>query len=67
MSTSDLYGDDRPFHIARFVDDRGRVSPWCYAKPRALPARARWTQRYETVPRERVCAKCLAAKESATD
>jgi hypothetical protein len=62
MSKADPYHDHKIYHLARFINVQGGVSPWCYAKPRSLNlARALWTNRLEAV----TCPKCLKAKAEA--
>lgn len=58
----DPYHDRKVYHWARFVDPKGRISPWCAENPRALNLRRElWTQVESAV----TCEKCSAARKAA--
>lgn len=56
MSKDDPYGDDKVYHYAHMMNPKGKVSPLCADKPRAINLdRASWT----IVEAQVTCPKCL--------
>jgi hypothetical protein len=48
------------YHMARLINQRGGVSPWCAPTPKAINLKKHqtWTIRWEAV----TCPKCLRAR-----
>jgi hypothetical protein len=51
------------YHKAKYINEKGGVSPLCAEKPRAINLkRATWTNRWEAV----TCEKCLEKRKEMT-
>jgi len=54
--TTDLYHDNKKYHLASLVGKDGKVSALCFDKPQAINLkRAKWTTDRGAV----TCRKCL--------